>query len=42
LLLRQDERFRSVTLDYRNGLRYPVLERVGTGADRLSAIQSAR
>lgn len=42
LLLRQGERFRSVTLDYRNGLRYPVLERVGAGKDRLSDIQAAR
>ena len=42
LLLRQGERFRSVTLDYRNGLRYPVLEKVGTAKDRLSAIQAAR
>ncbi|TDM08066.1 MAG: peptidase M61 [Ideonella sp. MAG2] len=42
LLLRQGERYRQVTLDYRDGLRYPVLERVGNGKDRLSAIQAAR
>lgn len=42
LLLRQGEHFRSVSLDYRGGLRYPVLERVEASKDRLSALQAAR
>lgn len=40
LLLRKHERLRTVTIDYRGGLRYPRLEKTGrgeTGLDRLLA-----
>lgn len=42
LLLRDGERFRSVSLDYREGLRYPRLERLPSVPDRLSQIYAAK
>ena len=42
LLLREGDRFRVVSLDWRGGLRYPRLERVEGAPDRLSQIQAAR
>ncbi|WP_317201583.1 peptidase M61 [Janthinobacterium sp.] len=38
LLVKKSAQFRSVTLDYHGGLRYPRLERVEGGPDRLQAI----
>jgi len=40
LLVKEGERFRNVTFDYRGGLRYPRLERDKTTPDRLDAILS--
>jgi predicted metalloprotease with PDZ domain len=42
LLVRIDDRYRTVTLDYRGGLRYPHLERVESAAARLDEILAAR
>ncbi|MBI5272137.1 MAG: M61 family metallopeptidase, partial [Burkholderiales bacterium] len=42
LLVKDGEHFRTVTLDWRGGLRYPVLERVAGEPDRLAAIYRAR
>ncbi len=36
LLLREGERYRTLTLDYRGGLRYPRLERMAGTEDRLA------
>lgn len=38
LLLKREDQFLSVTLDYHGGLRYPHLERVDFGSDLLDAI----
>ena len=38
LLLRKDDRFQTVRIDYHDGLRYPRLERIPGTADRLAAI----
>ena len=38
LLLKREDQFLSVTLDYHGGLRYPHLERVDSGSDLLDAI----
>ena len=38
LLLKREDQFVTVTLDYRGGLRYPHLERVAATPDRLDAI----
>ena len=38
LLLKREDQFVTVTLDYHGGLRYPHLERVATTPDRLDAI----
>jgi predicted metalloprotease with PDZ domain len=38
LLIKRGDRFREVALDYHDGLRYPVLERVGTGPSGLDAL----
>ena len=38
LLLKREDQFVTVTLDYHGGLRYPHLERVETVPDRLDAI----
>jgi predicted metalloprotease with PDZ domain len=42
LLLRQDDLFRTVRIDYREGLRYPHLERVAGSRDRLSELLRPR
>ena len=42
LLLREGDRFRQVSLDWRGGLRYPRLIRVEGAPDRLSQIQAPR
>ena len=38
LLVKNGNRFRTVKIDYHDGLRYPRLERTGTGAASLDAI----
>lgn len=38
LLIKRGETYREVALDYHDGLRYPVLERVGTGASSLDSL----
>jgi predicted metalloprotease with PDZ domain len=38
LLLKRGDRFREVALDYHGGLRYPALERVGSGPSSLDAL----
>jgi predicted metalloprotease with PDZ domain len=42
LLLRQDDLFRTIPVDYRGGLRYPQLERVEGRKDRLSELLAPR
>jgi predicted metalloprotease with PDZ domain len=42
LLLRAGDQYRTVTIDYRDGLRYPHLERDAAASDRLSAILTPR
>lgn len=42
LLLKADDTYRTVSIDYRGGLRYPQLERVEGTPDRLSAILAPR
>ncbi len=42
LLVRTGDRYRTVKIDYHGGLRYPKLEKVGTGAVTLDAILSPR
>lgn len=42
LLLREGDNFRTVRIDYRGGLRYPVLERVAGSEDRLGAVLAPR
>ncbi len=42
LLLRSDERFRSISLDYHGGLRYPHLERDRAVPARLEAVLAPR
>lgn len=42
LLLREGDNFRTVRIDYRGGLRYPVLERVAGSEDRLAAVLAPR
>ena len=42
LLLRDGDRFFSVRIDYRDGLRYPALERIEGRVDRLAALLAAR
>jgi predicted metalloprotease with PDZ domain len=42
LLVRTGDRYRTVKLDYHGGLRYPKLEKVGTGPAALDAILAAR
>lgn len=38
LLIKRDDRYREVALAYHDGLRYPVLERVGTSPSTLDAL----
>ncbi|MBN2970809.1 M61 family metallopeptidase [Roseomonas aeriglobus] len=42
LLVRNDGKFREVALDYHEGLRYPRLEKVGTGETGLDRLIAAR
>lgn len=42
LLLREGERFRTLRIDYRGGLRYPKLERIEGSEDRLSGVLGRR
>lgn len=42
LLVRQGERFSTVQIDYRDGLRYPHLERIGGTPDRLMQLLSPK
>jgi len=42
LLLKNGDQYRTVTIDYRDGLRYPQLERVDATADRLGEILAPR
>jgi predicted metalloprotease with PDZ domain len=42
LLVKNNDIFRTVTIDYHDGLRYPHLERVGGAAPRLDAILQPR
>jgi predicted metalloprotease with PDZ domain len=42
LLIKQDTKFREVALDYHGGLRYPRLEKVGTGTTGLDRLLAAR
>ncbi|WP_181444191.1 hypothetical protein [Pseudoxanthomonas sp. z9] len=41
-LVRQGEQYRSVRIDYRDGLRYPHLQRIPGAEDRLSKILAPR
>jgi predicted metalloprotease with PDZ domain len=38
LLVKADNRYRTITVDYRGGLRYPKLERIGTGPALIDAL----
>jgi predicted metalloprotease with PDZ domain len=38
LLVKRGEHYQEVAIDYHDGLRYPVLERVGSGASSLDAL----
>lgn len=42
LLVKSGAQFRTVNLDWRGGLRYPALEKVGTGAGTLDALLAPR
>ncbi|MEO6103664.1 MAG: peptidase M61, partial [Pseudoxanthomonas sp.] len=42
LLLRQGDTYRSVSIDYREGLRYPHLQRIAGTPDRLQQILAPR
>lgn len=42
LLMREDDQFRQVTIDWRGGMRFPLLQRVEGQADRLTEIYRAR
>jgi predicted metalloprotease with PDZ domain len=42
LLVKAGDRYRTYKLEHRGGLRYPHLERVGTGPARLDALLTAR
>jgi predicted metalloprotease with PDZ domain len=42
LLVKQGEQFRTVSLAYHGGLRYPALEKVGTGTGTLDAVLAPR
>jgi predicted metalloprotease with PDZ domain len=42
LLLKSGDQYRTIALDYRDGLKYPHLERVAAAADRLGAILAPR
>jgi hypothetical protein len=38
LLVKKDDRFKTLRIDYHDGLRYPRLERIPGTPDRLAAI----
>jgi predicted metalloprotease with PDZ domain len=40
VLIKQGDHYREVSIDYHDGLRYPTLERVGTGPSNLDALLS--
>jgi len=42
LLVKNGDRFRTISFDYHDGLRYPHLERDGSGPARLDQILTAR
>ena len=42
LLVKSQNRYRTVHLDYHDGLRYPHLQRIGTGPARLDEVLSSR
>ena len=42
LLVKSNDQYRTVSIDYRGGLRYPHLERIAGAADRLGAILEPR
>ncbi|MFL9840885.1 peptidase M61 [Sphingomonas sp. ST-64] len=42
LLVKSGTRYRETTIDYRDGLRYPRLEKIGTGEGGLDRLLSAR
>ncbi|HWK36872.1 peptidase M61 [Sphingomonas sp.] len=42
LLVKEGSRYRDVAIDYRGGLRYPRLEKIGTGANGLDQLLSAK
>ena len=42
LLVKSGDQFRTVNIDWHGGLRYPVLEKVGTGAGTLDALLAPR
>ena len=42
LLIRRDDLYQTVRIDYRDGLRYPRLERIESAPDRLGAILKPR
>jgi predicted metalloprotease with PDZ domain len=42
LLVKADNRYRAIQVDYRGGLRYPKLERIGNGPALLDAVFTAK
>ncbi len=42
LIVKQDKRYRTITLDYSGGLRYPHLEKIGEGESSLDRLLQAR
>lgn len=42
LIVKQDRRYRTMTLDYSGGLRYPRLEKIGEGESSLDRLLKAR
>ncbi len=42
LLVKEEDRYRTVNFDYKGGLRYPRLERIAGAADTLSALYAPR
>jgi hypothetical protein len=41
-IVKNGDRYRTIRIDYHGGLRYPHLERAGTGEARLDAILAAK
>ncbi len=42
LIIKQDKQYRTITLDYSGGLRYPRLEKIGEGQSSLDRLLEAR